>query len=138
MRVRKDESQGSKKQKNAEIEAFIRSLNDTWLDGNYDELYAYFAKDCVLLPPEDTEAVVGADLIIDSYRQFGEMGTIHSFVIENIETFTRSDIAVCHVNFEVDYEIDDQRYVETGVDVYVLSVTGTYFQVVWRTQKTLD
>lgn len=137
MHLPKDKSQGSNPHKNAEIEAFIRSLNDAWLDGNYDELYAYFSQDCVLLPPDGIDAIVGADPIIDSYRQFGEMSTINEFSIENIETFTRSDMAVCHVCFEVDYEIDGQRYVERGLDVYVLSITGTYFQVVWRTQKNL-
>ena len=124
-------------QRKATIEAFLVALNDAWLDRNYDELYAYFSKDCVLLTPNGQDTLLGVEAMVESYRQFGEFAAIHEFTISGIETFSRSDLAVSHLAFEIDYEIGGKRHLERGMEIYVLSVTGNYFQVVWRSQKNL-
>ena len=137
MQLPHENSEGSDDHKKASIEAFLIALNDAWLDQNFEELYAYFSKDCVLLAPSGNETLTGVEAMVDSYRQFSELAHIHDFSVMDIQTYTRSDLAVCHVSFEIDYELGDERHIEQGMEIYVLSVTGSYLQVVWRTQKAL-
>ncbi|MEM7283845.1 MAG: nuclear transport factor 2 family protein [Pseudomonadota bacterium] len=137
MQLSSDNPADSDDHRKAHVQSFLVALNDAWLEKNYSELYAYFSKDCVLLTPSGSDTLAGVDAMVDSYRQFGELAAIHDFSILNIETFTRSDLAVAHLTYEIDYEIGGERHLEQGMEVYVLSVTGNYHQVVWRTQKSL-
>ncbi len=137
MQLPHDSPEDSTDHKKANIESFLVALNDTWLDQNFDELYAYFSKDCVLLTPSGSETLEGVEAMVDSYRQFSTLAQINDFGITDIQTFTRSDLAVCHLSFEIDYQIGADRHVEQGMEIYVVSVTGSYLQVVWRTQKAL-
>lgn len=44
--------------------------------------------------------------------------------------------AVCHMRFDIDYRIGEDRFVESGTEVYVVDCSGTRPQVVWRTQAS--
>lgn len=116
------------------LEQLLLDLSDTWLEGRYDDLRRFYDPDVAMLPPGGLEPIVGVDAMIDSYRQFGKVGTLHHFELEDINIVEHRSTAVCHVTFEVDYEIGSGRYRERGVEVYVIDTTQDPPRIVWRTQ----
>lgn len=120
------------------IEAFIRNLNNAWLNHRFDDLYKYFHDSVVMLLPGTSNSITGAEKMVGSYRQFMEVSTIHSFHIKDISTFKFDSIALCHLQFEIDYEINGQRSLEEGTEVYVIGKFDSMLKVVWRTQIQAD
>ncbi len=59
-----------------DLEQFIRDLNHAWTDSRYDELYGYFHKQAVMLPPGSDRPVIGSEAMVQSCRQFGEMAVL--------------------------------------------------------------
>lgn len=45
---------------------------------------------------------------------------------------------MCHLKFEVDYEIESGRFREEGLEVYAIDTSGQKPKVVWRKQLTLQ
>jgi hypothetical protein len=120
-----------------DLKQFIRDLNETWQYHRYDDLYEYFHDNVVLLPPGSGEPIVGIEPMVQSYRQFGSMATIHGFEITDLTLYNYNSVAMCHLRFHVDYEIESGRFREDGMDVYAIDVSGPKPKVVWRSQVTL-
>ncbi len=120
------------------IEQFIRDLNQAWLDGRYDDLYDYYDPAVVMLPPGSDTPVVGIGPLVESYRQFGSSATLHKFDITEITLYSWNNLTMCHLKFEVDYEIESGRFREEGLDIYAINSSGIKPKVVWRTQLALQ
>lgn len=120
------------------IERFIRELNETWMSGRYRDLYEYYDNAVVLLPPGSSEPIVGIDSMVESYRRFGSIATMHGFVIQEIRLYDWGKMTICHLNFEVDYEIKSGRFQEEGLEVYAINTAGPKPKIVWRTQIVLQ
>jgi len=118
----------------AAVERRLRRLNALWLENDYDALATFFHPRAVLLTPGAERSIVGREAIVDGYRQFGSMGKVHEFAVKRVEVHTYAALALCHLRFEIDYEINQQHFRESGTEVYVLSKTEQDWQVVWRTQ----
>ncbi|NOZ60333.1 MAG: hypothetical protein GXO74_01490 [Calditrichaeota bacterium] len=120
------------------IEQFIRDLNKAWLDGRYDDLYDYYDNAVVMLPPGSSTPIVGIEPMVESYRKFGSSCTIHKFAIAEITLYSWKKVAMCHLKFEIDYEIKSGRFREEGLEIYAIDTSGAKPKVVWRTQLTLQ
>jgi hypothetical protein len=117
-----------------DLERFIHDLNSAWLEGRYDDLRRYFHPNVVMLPPGGADLIVGIDPMLESYRRFGSLGTVHSFEILNVGVYPFEKLAVCQMSFTIDYEIEAERFKETGLEVYALDTSGEEPRIVWRTQ----
>ncbi len=117
-----------------DLKRFIRELNEAWQDHRYDDLYGYFHENVAMLPPGSTQPIVGNEPMIQSYRQFVSMARIHAFRISDIELYNFGATTVCHMQFDVDYEIESGRFQEKGMEIYVIDSSGNTPRVVWRTQ----
>lgn len=120
------------------VENTIRQLNQCWLRGDYNALAELFHDDAVLLPPNSSHPIVGRTAIVDGYRRFGEMGDIHTFEIVALDTYLFHDTAMCHMHFNIDYALNDQRFKESGVEIYTLTCVDEEWKIVWRTQITQE
>ena len=120
------------------IEDFVRELNEAWTRGEYGVLYDYFDKDVVMEVPGNPEPIVGVDALVKSYRDFGDSGVLNRFEVTEIQIFSYRSVAVCHLDFAVDYQIDGAEYSEKGRDIYVINASeqGEY-SIVWRTQHEI-
>ncbi len=121
----------------ADIEQFIRGLNAAWMNDRYDELYSYFHDRVVMLPPGSSQPIVGIEPMVESYRQFGSMGTLHSFDIKGLRIFDYGSVVICHLRFDVDYETEAGRFQETGLEIYTIETSGPKPKIVWRSQLSL-
>lgn len=121
-----------------DLEQFLRNMNQAWLAERYDELSDYLDDDVVMLPPGQSEPIVGADSLLESYRQFSAAAKIHHFKIEEIRIFEHPSMAMTHLKFSIDYELEENRNRETGLDICAVSTSGTKPSIVWRTVIVLD
>jgi ketosteroid isomerase-like protein len=118
----------------ADLERFVRALNDTWRAGRFVELVRFFHADVVMLPPTGGTPIRGAGPMVESYRQFNEVWTVHDFTITDVQVFGFDPVAICHAHFRIDYELGGARSKEHGIEVYVIDTRGPQPKVVWRTQ----
>ena len=120
------------------VKKFLEDLNNTWLNKQYDDLHAFYDENVVMLPPGGAEPVTGVENMVDSYRQFGSMGTIHSFNMTGISTYEFDETIICHMQFDIDYEIESGRFKEKGLEIYILKETNNAYKIIWRTQINLS
>ena len=118
----------------ADLQQFVTKLNQCWLEQRYEDLSAYFHSDVVMLLPGGATPQVGVVAMIESYRQFGSSATVHQFDTTGIEIYERGPVAMCHLHFSIDYEVESGRFQESGLDVYAIDVSGQDPRIVWRTQ----
>jgi len=125
-----------------DIERFVRDLNRAWVEERYEDLRAFFDDDVVLLTPGAGDATVGAESMVESYRQFASLATVHGFEVTGVELFARGPVVMAHARFDVDYEISTGRFRESGLEIYAIDVSGDVSgsspKVVWRTQVVLQ
>lgn len=121
-----------------DLKQLLRDLNQAWIDQRYDDLSNYFDERVVMLPPGTGEPIVGVESLVESYRQFSAAATIHDLRMEEITIYEHQSMAMAHVKFDIDYEIDDSQFRESGLDICALSTAGAEPRVVWRTQIPLD
>ena len=121
-----------------ELEQFIHNLNETWRSARYENLYEYFHENVVMLPPGTNQPIEGIEQMVESYRQFGSFGTIHEFDITDLKFYHYGSVAMCHMQFKVDYEIETGRFQESGLEIYAIDSSGPKPIIVWRSQVTLN
>ncbi len=121
-----------------DLKKFIRDLNETWRNAQYENLYEFFHKKVVMLPPGSSQPIEGIEPMVESYRQFGSSGMIHRFDIMDIVLYRYESVTICHMRFEVDYEIESGRYREKGLEVYAIDTSGSNPLIVWRSQIALE
>lgn len=121
-----------------DVDRFVRALNQTWVERRYDDLAAFFDDDVVLLMAGTGTTVVGVAAMVDSYRQFGAIGTVHNFEIESVELHPSGPVVIAHLRFEIDYSIASGRYRERGLEVYAVDVSGDAPRVAWRHQVPIE
>ncbi len=117
-----------------DLQRFIADLNDTWREARYDDLPRFFAEGVGLLPQGYVDPIVGVDAMVESYRQFGAEGKVHRFEVTQEHCHTYPGVAVYRLYFDVDYEIESGRFVESGLETYCISLAGDAPKIVWRTQ----
>lgn len=117
---------------------FVERLNRAWLDLRFDDLRLCFHNDAILMPPGADEAIVGADAIVASYRQFTSLATIQRFEITRCDLFGRNDVTFCHAFFTIEYTVEGKRSQERGCEIYAIDTSGSAPLVVWRTQLTIE
>ncbi|HEY5644639.1 MAG TPA: nuclear transport factor 2 family protein [Pseudomonadales bacterium] len=125
-----------------EIRRFLVALNQTWQQGALDALAAYYHPDVVLLPPDLGPAIRGRDAVVASYREFLQAAQLERFEPTSLEVFSfpgsHGGSHVAHLNFEVDYTLAGERYLEKGLEVYAVQETDVGLQIIWRQQAVLD
>ncbi len=124
------------------IRSFVTALNDCWQRGNVDGLADYYHPDVVLLPPDLGTPIRGRESVVASYRDFMDAAQLDRFQDIHLDIFSfpvgDGGSHVAHLTFEVDYTLDGDRYVEKGLEVYVIQDDGTRLQIIWRQQSVLD
>lgn len=117
-----------------DMQQFFQKLNETWQNGRYEDLYDFYHEDVVMLPPGAREPIVGVEPMVESYRHFGAIGTIHTFDIKKPAVYDFGQVVMCHVPFYIDYEIEAGRFQEEGLEVYAVDKSRLNPKIVWRTQ----
>jgi ketosteroid isomerase-like protein len=119
-----------------DAEVLVRRLNDAWQQGDWETVTACLHPDVAMLLPDGHETLRGREAMLGSYREFVEVATLHGLQIEDIEVFAFGTTAICHMQFTIDYAIDDEREQASGVEVYAIAPDPQGQScVIWRTQQ---
>ena len=118
----------------AVISQLIRDLNQTWLQGRFDDLHCYYAEDVVMIPPGSRRQIVGRDAMVDSYRQFTQQATVHQFHEEEIDVRLFESTAIVTLRFHIKYDYGGNTQDETGAEILILLHRDNEWRIVWRTQ----
>ena len=116
------------------ISQLIRDLNQTWLQGRFDDLHRYYVEDVVMIPPGLQGEVVGRDAMVDSYRQFAQQATVHQFREDRIDVHTFESTAIVTLHFHVKYDCGGDVQEENGAEILVLLCRDNEWRIAWRTQ----
>ena len=122
---------------------FLIDLNQCWQRGDLAAIADYYHPDVVLLPPDLGEPILGRDAVVDSYRDFLEAATLKNFEITSLEIFPfetggNSATFVAHLAFDVAYSLDEDVFIEKGLEVYTISEQDGEMKILWRHQAVLD
>ena len=122
---------------------FLTALNECWQAGDLAAIADFYHPDVVLLPPDLGAPIHGRDAVVASYREFLDAATLDLFEITSLDVFpfdTGSGAAtlVAHLAFDVAYTLNEETYVEKGLEVYTLGEQNGQMKVLWRHQAVLD
>lgn len=116
-----------------EIGELVEAINACWIEGRYEDLRRYFHEEMVLVTPDFRKRLEGVGPIIDSYRDYGEQATVHSFEAEEPRVDVFGTAAITATPFTIEYEFEGARSREAGVDLLMLTREPDGWQVRWRT-----
>ena len=125
-----------------QIRAFLLALQDCWRAGNPTELAAFYHPDVVLVPPDLGAPIRGRDAVVASYQEFLDVAQLEKFAVTSLEIFPFSQgsntVHMAHLEFEISYQLDDENYLEKGLELYAVLEHNEVLQIVWRNQIVLD
>lgn len=126
-----------------EIRQFLMDLQEAWQSGDLDRLAGFYHPDVVLLPPDLGTPIVGRDAVVESYGDFLQAARLDAFEVTDLTVFefdTSDSTAtgMAHLKFDIIYELGDERYVETGLEIYTVLKEGENLAIAWRSQTVLD
>jgi hypothetical protein len=113
---------------------YVKKINQTWLNGNTDELYNYFSNDVVFASPYNQKYLRGKDLCIQSYKDFIAQATVKKFETNNYKTDLFDNIAIVTYKYHTSYDIEDINYKETNIEILVFKQFHEDWLVIWKTQ----
>ncbi|MFH1943285.1 MAG: nuclear transport factor 2 family protein [bacterium] len=116
-----------------EIEQALKNINSAWSKGRFEELEKYIHKDFIIAQPGFQHRGVGRETCIQSYRDFVSNATIHDFKESDFTIDIWGETAVASYRFEMDWEMNDKHFQESGHDLYVFIQKNNQWQAVWRT-----
>lgn len=115
-------------------ENLIRALNDAWLADDFDAIAACYHADVILLPPDAGVPIIGRDAVVSTYREFSNQARLKDFQVTELLTYPVDGLSAIHMRFDVEYQLDEAVYQESGLDVYWVNATPL---IIWRHQMTL-
>ncbi|MDP6375033.1 MAG: hypothetical protein QF515_09620 [Pseudomonadales bacterium] len=115
-------------------EQHIRLLNETWPTGNLHTLGDFYDDNAVLLPPDAGAPIAGQEAIARTYAEFANAATLNAFGITSLESFSFETGTAVHVRFDVDYSLQGERCLESGLELYWVD---TRPRILWRHQTIL-
>lgn len=127
----------------ARAREFVLALNACWQTGDLEALTGFYHPDVVLLPPDLGVPICGREAVVASYLEFLQAASLASFEVLELEVFpftasTGSHTFMAHLTFAVTYTLDNETYVEKGLEAYALGEDEDGLKILWRHQSVLD
>jgi len=111
---------------------YVKKINQTWLDGNIDELYNYFSNDVVFASPFTQKYLRGKELCIRSYKDFITQSSVKKFETSNYKVDTFEDVAILTYKYYISYIMDGETHKESNFEVMVFKQFNEDWLVIWR------
>lgn len=124
------------------VRQFLQDLHATWPGGDVAAIAAFYHPDVVLLPPDLGEPIVGREAVAASYADFLAAANLEQFEITGLELYDfptgTGSTCMAHLHFHISYELNGERYLEQGLEIYTVIDSGSGPLIVWRSQTVLD
>jgi ketosteroid isomerase-like protein len=116
-----------------DIRDLINRINGTWLEGDSNDLKAFFHPDIVVQPPGASPRVHGRDACIASYKAFTDQAHVRSFEPRDAEIDVFGETIIASYRYKILYEMDGETFNEDAGDLLVFIKENDSWLVVWRT-----
>jgi len=115
-----------------EICRLVSGSNQAWLNGNADFLRDFFHENVIFKGPKFQTLGSGREACVKSYEDFIRAAKIVSFKESDVRVDVIEDTAIVSFAWDIAYEMNGQKFRETGHDLFVLSQANGRWQAVWR------
>ena len=111
----------------------LRRINDAWVSASAADMRDDLDERVVMVQPAFRGRVEGREAAIESYREFTESAVIHGYAESELRIDAFGEAAVATYRYDIDWEMDGERHVEAGHDLFVFRAHGGRWVAVWRT-----
>ncbi len=118
----------------AAVEEVVAGINRAWLEQRFDELGAYFDEAIVMVAPDGVLRVTGRVDGVRTFEEFMRRATVEHFEVFDVTVDTWGETAVATYDFDIIFELDGQRFDESGRELWVFAGGGDSWRARWRTQ----
>ena len=115
----------------AVVTALMR-LKDAWLEERYADLLPLVHEQAVLVTPEFSGRVVGRDVAVAGFVEFGQSAKVHTLEMGDVQADVIEDTAIGSFAFVMVYERERQRFLARGRDMWVFTRRDGAWLAVWR------
>jgi len=115
-----------------DIWRLMEEINHIWLMEDPERLRAFIHKDIVVLTQDFKEQGIGIDAFINSYREFRKISKIKDFKVNNSRVDLFSNFAIVSYNFEIEYEINNEKNKNSGRDMFIFTKEVDSWLAIWR------
>ena len=113
-----------------EIWRVVRALNDAWTQGDPADLDEFFHPDMIAVTPIDRHRLEGRAACIASWQRFVDAVRIRHWAEHAPTIRVYGDSAVVAYDFEISYDLAQQRFDVAGRDLFFFVRQGGRWQVV--------
>lgn len=110
----------------------LRRINDAWISSNPRDMRDFLDPDVVFVQPGFAARTEGRDAAIRGYMEFVASAVVHAYAESELTVDLLGHTAVASYRFEIAYETEGKRVVESGRDLFVFDRSGTRWRAVWR------
>jgi hypothetical protein len=114
--------------------AFVKALDECWMQSRFEDLPAYLAQDVVLVSPDGKQRIEGISKAVDSYYEFVSTARVDEFSSFDYVITQRGGAVVVEYGWLMRWEMGDTINEDRGREVLVLAQRNEEWRVVWRTQ----
>jgi hypothetical protein len=115
------------------VAATLRRINDAWTVRDPAEMAHELHDRVAFVQPGFASRLDGRDAAIEGYREFLGSAILHSYTEHDLAIDVVGDTAVAVYRYEIDWEQDGVRHLETGHDLFVFTRADDAWQAAWRT-----
>ncbi|GAB4403369.1 MAG: hypothetical protein OHK0039_02460 [Bacteroidia bacterium] len=119
------------------IHNLLKAIHDAWTSKKFEQLNQLLDADVVFIQPGFKGKLKGREACIESYRFFMNSADLHGAEMGPLELDQWGDTAVASYRIDIDYTIEEERFLESGRDVWVLRKQGGTWRAAWRTLTPL-
>jgi len=122
----------TRKTSHDEIYEALKQINQAWTQGRVEQLADYFHEGMVIVHTDFQGRTTGKAACVKSYKEFTCRAILHAYNEEAPTIDVWNDTAICSYRFEIDYEMDGERFRESGHDLFTFVRQGGRWLAVWR------
>ena len=123
-----------------EIRDLIRTINNSWLSNNPEEvskiLTDCFHADMVIKGCDLKTMAKGRDECVRSYVGFIQQAQVKTFSQDKPEIQLTGDTAIATCGWTITYVLEGKEYTEPGHDIFVLQRANSKWLAIWRAMLT--
>lgn len=117
-----------------EIERLVEHLNEDLANKDFESLAEYYHNHAAMVESGTHRRLIGADEIIENYRDFIEDAEVSDFKITEMIVDLFSETAVAFFTYRIKYSVESTKYDEHNTEILVFRQHDEHWQIIWRTQ----
>jgi ketosteroid isomerase-like protein len=116
------------------IRGLLQLINQSWMQGRPHDIGPLLDDNVIFIYPGFAGRAQGRAAAVATYEDFLAQAKVHGVQLSEPEIDVFGDTAVATYRYEVDYEVSEGRFRDSGRDVFVFTCSDEgVWRAVWRT-----